>query len=184
MAVAIAVRQGAAGNPVKAKTAVHIDVTGAEASTGGGKSGTITANTLANPTVVASAAHGLATGDTILISGSNSTPSINGSRVVTVTDANHFTVPVNVTVAGTAGSWVFVSDAEGRSSGAERRYYLLVDAPSGTDDAKSVLFSPSSDGKWTWDGYIFPIDGSFTVRLRDAVDDTDVATQAVTVAAS
>jgi LmbE family N-acetylglucosaminyl deacetylase len=65
----------------------------------------ITANTAANPTIVTTAAaHGLTTGDTIGISGSNSTPTINGMHSVTFTDATHFTIPVNVTGAGTAGT--------------------------------------------------------------------------------
>lgn len=66
---------------------------------------TITANTLANPTVVTSVAHGLTTGDTIFVSGSNSTPVINGDRTVTVLTADTFSVPVNVSVAGTAGTF-------------------------------------------------------------------------------
>lgn len=70
------------------------------------RTGTITANTAANPTsVTTSAAHGLASGQTIIITGSNSTPSLNGERVVTVTSPTTFTVPVNVTVAGSAGSF-------------------------------------------------------------------------------
>jgi|KBSSwiStaDraftv2_1062776.scaffolds.fasta_scaffold53339_5 hypothetical protein len=67
----------------------------------------ITSNTLANPTVVTTPVpHGLASTDVIVVSGSNSTPSINGSQVVTVTGATTFTVPVNVSVAGTAGTFV------------------------------------------------------------------------------
>lgn len=69
----------------------------------------ITANTLANPTVVTSASHGLTTGDTIVIYDSNSTPTIDGERVVTVLTGNTFSVPVNVTVAGTAGYWILKS---------------------------------------------------------------------------
>jgi hypothetical protein len=66
----------------------------------------ITANTLANPTVVTSAAHGLAAGTTsIVIGGSNSTPTIDGARTATYIGANTFSVPVNVTVAGTSGYW-------------------------------------------------------------------------------
>lgn len=61
----------------------------------------ITANTAANPTVCTSTAHGLSNGDTIYIANSNSTPTLDGARVVTVTGANTFTVPVNVTTAGT-----------------------------------------------------------------------------------
>jgi hypothetical protein len=65
----------------------------------------ITDNTIANPTVVTSAGHKLKTGDSIVVSGSNSTPTINGTQTVTVLTEDTFTVPVNVTVAGTAGSF-------------------------------------------------------------------------------
>jgi hypothetical protein len=72
------------------------------------KTFTITSNTIANPTVVTtSTAHGLYTGETVTISGSNSNPVINGTYTATVTGANTFTVPVNVTTtAGTAGTGV------------------------------------------------------------------------------
>lgn len=66
---------------------------------------TISGNTAANPTVVTtSTAHGLTTGQTVTISGSNSTPSLNGPQVVTVLTTTTFSVPVNVSVAGTAGT--------------------------------------------------------------------------------
>jgi len=84
--------------------------------TANGGSGTITANTAANPTVVTSTGHGLTTGDTIRITGSNSTPPINGKHVITRLTANTFSVPVAVTTAGTAGSWVSEGSARyGRS---------------------------------------------------------------------
>src|SRR6266487_1551315 len=61
-------------------------------------------NTVANPTVVTSTiSHGLVSGDYVNITGSNSTPAINGSWMVTVLSATTFSIPVNVTVAGTAG---------------------------------------------------------------------------------
>lgn len=65
----------------------------------------------ANPTVVTTALpHGLSTGDLIQVFGSNSTPSINGEREVTVTGANTFTIPVNVTVAGNTGYFIVDDD--------------------------------------------------------------------------
>lgn len=70
----------------------------------------ITSSTIANPTVVTSAAHGLTSGQNITIYGSNTTPTINGERIVTVINANTFSIPVNVTVAGSAGYWVLTSD--------------------------------------------------------------------------
>lgn len=69
------------------------------------KTGTITNISVANPTVITTASHGLQTGRIINISGSNSTPSINGLYQVTVIDNNTFSIPVNVTGPGTAGSW-------------------------------------------------------------------------------
>ena len=46
----------------------------------------------------------MTSGATVQITGSNSTPSINGTWTVTVLSATTFSVPVNVTVAGTAGT--------------------------------------------------------------------------------
>lgn len=70
------------------------------------QTGSITAISVGSPTTVTSATHGLITGRIITISGSNSTPSINGTHEVTVTGPNTFTIPVAVTSAGTTGSFV------------------------------------------------------------------------------
>ena len=65
----------------------------------------ITSASVANPTVITTATHGLTTGDTVIITGiTGSTPAINGAYVVTVLSTTTFTIPVNVTVAGTGGS--------------------------------------------------------------------------------
>lgn len=71
---------------------------------------TITGNTVANPTVVSSENHGLTNGEKIYIVGSNSTPTIDGERTVTVTGTNTFTIPVNVTVAGNTGEWLSAAE--------------------------------------------------------------------------
>ena len=65
---------------------------------------TITGNTVADPTVVTTGTHNLVTGNIVTISGSNSTPTIDGVRTVTVISPTTFSVPVAVTVAGTAGT--------------------------------------------------------------------------------
>ncbi len=78
----------------------------------------ITAIAATNPGQVTSVAHGLTTGDTVYIVGSNSTPTIDGARVVTVTSVDVFTVPVNVVTAGTraefltANNYQIVSEAD------------------------------------------------------------------------
>lgn len=68
----------------------------------------IISSSVANPSVITTAPltpHGLVTGDIAVIAGhAGSTPSINNSYTVTVVDATHFTIPVNVTVGGTGGT--------------------------------------------------------------------------------
>lgn len=185
MPAAITARSGS-GTVVKAQTAVHIEVTGAEPNVGNTDRVAITSSSVANPTVITTASpHGLTTNENVVISGhTGSTPSINGEHNVTVTGANTFTIPVNVTVGGTGGFAEKVSNVEGIAVGTERRFYVLVDAPVGVDDARSHVFQVSSDGKHTWDDYIFPAAGTYTLRLRDMLDDSDEATANVVVAAS
>ncbi len=81
------------------------------ASTIATKSGIVsntTGITESSPVVITSTAHGLLTGRIINISGSDSSPSLNGRHVVTVLDANTFTIPVDVLTVGTSGSlsWI------------------------------------------------------------------------------
>ncbi len=67
----------------------------------------ITSSSVANPSVIVTAtAHGLQTGDSVLIAGHTSTPTLNGGHTVTVVNATSFTVPVNVTVGGGANGTV------------------------------------------------------------------------------
>ena len=66
----------------------------------------ITSSSVANPSVITATGHSLVTGNRIVIRGhTGSTPDINGTvYTVTVTGANTFTIPVNVTVGGTLGT--------------------------------------------------------------------------------
>ena len=64
----------------------------------------ITAATIANPTHIAAAVN-VPTGTIVTITGdTTATPTINGTYVATNVDGTHFSIPVNVTVAGTNGS--------------------------------------------------------------------------------
>lgn len=76
---------------------------------------TITSSSVANPSVITTAApHSLTTGDVVLIAGhSGSTPSINGSHSVTVTGASTFTIAVNVTTGGTGGTMTRTNSRSG-----------------------------------------------------------------------
>lgn len=69
------------------------------------QTGTITAISAANPSVITSSNHGLITGRKVLLASTNSTPSINGSYIVTVIDANNFSVQTNVISPGTTGTF-------------------------------------------------------------------------------
>ena len=184
MAAAITARSGS-GSVVKAKTAVHIEVTGAEANVGDSGPVAVSAVSVANPSVISAAAHGFTSNENVLLSGFATTPDINGEHNITVTGAGTFTIPVNVTaVTDGVGTAEKVENVAGLDVGTEKRYYLLVDAPVGVDDARSHVFQTSADGKHVWDDYIFPAAGSYTIRLRDMLDDSDVATLAVTVDAA
>lgn len=99
----------------------------------------IVANTLANPSVVqTSKPHGLTTGQKVLIAGvATSSPTINGERTATVVDATHFSVPVNVTTAGTGGSFVKSNTVAGGVG------YLQVPAYSGFSSVvDKIMHSP------------------------------------------
>jgi len=61
-------------------------------------------------------------------------------------------------------------------------YYLLFDAPVGTDDKKSYIFNVGATGKHEFNNFVFDAAGTWTVRFRDASDDSDVATASVVVA--
>jgi hypothetical protein len=104
--------------------------------------GTISAVSVANPTHLTSTAHGLTSGQKILIAGNSSTPSLNGTQTVTVLDADHFTVPVNVTVAGTGGTFQRTSSSYGFRAAA-----MVVGLTSGS---MAPLWEDSDDGTTGW----------------------------------
>ena len=88
---------------------------------------TIVGNSVANPTVVTVVNHGLTTGDYVYIINSNSTPSIDGGYSVTVTGNNTFTVPVNVTAAGSSGELINSQEAQVLSDANIDIYSMLTD---------------------------------------------------------
>ena len=103
---------------------------------------TISANSLASPTVIqTSTTHGLINGEYVTISGSNSTPLIDGNWPITYVDTTHFSVPVNCSVAGTSGSVATPS-------------IVQTSATHGLTTGGTVIISgsastPSVDGVWT-----------------------------------
>lgn len=103
--------------------------------------GSITSSSVASPTVITAAAHGLTTGNNILIAGhTGSTPDINGSHTVTVTGTDTFTIPVNVTVAGTGGTWTINPPANGATISADFTGKLRFKARFAEDKIKKEMF--------------------------------------------
>lgn len=100
--------------------------------------GTILNNTVANPTAVTVTEHDLSASDSIEITGSNSTPTIDGTRTISSPTTDIFTVPVNVTVAGTAGT------VSGRLAALDEKVVQFVNA----DAYKS--FTPPSEPYWVY----------------------------------
>lgn len=91
---------------------------------------TISANTIANPTVVTtSAVHSLDTGNVVFIYNSNSTPSLNGLRTITKLSSTTFSVPVNVTVAGTDGTLFPITSISSNEEAANRIYFSKFQQP-------------------------------------------------------
>jgi len=65
----------------------------------------VTGSTSANPSVVTTAVvHGMATGDTVQITGHATNTAVNGQWTVTVLSTTTFSVPVAGTAAGTGGT--------------------------------------------------------------------------------
>ena len=77
---------------------------------GAASSGVVTDISIDNPTEVTDVAHGLIGGDTVTVASSNSTPVIDGSRVIYRLTADKFTVPVNVTGQGTSATWTLAAN--------------------------------------------------------------------------
>lgn len=72
----------------------------------------ITANSVATETIITTASpHGLVSGNSVIISFSNSTPSINGLYTITNLSPTTFSIPVMVTVAGSSGTVVNSTDS-------------------------------------------------------------------------
>lgn len=81
-------------------TPTHTDIT------------SITTGSAATMLVTTTAAHGLTTGDEIVITNSNSSPLIDGKYAVTVVGPTTFRLPLAITIAGTQGSFSELIDTE------------------------------------------------------------------------
>jgi len=72
----------------------------------------ISSISIANPTVITtSTPHGLINQNQVMITNSNSTPSVNGVWTISYISPTSFSIPVNVTVAGTRGALINITTA-------------------------------------------------------------------------
>lgn len=108
----------------------------------------ISTSSVANPTTITTAVpHGLVSGDSVVIFGhTGSTPTINGTRVVTVTGPTTFTIPVNVTVAGTGGSATadFLMNTAANGSGSDLTSSLTVVTLYGANSVEHTITNGSA----------------------------------------
>jgi hypothetical protein len=102
---------------------------------------TITSSSVANPTVITCPTpHGLVSGDVVSIQGhTGSTPTINSTYAVTVISPTTFSIPIQVTVAGTGGTLKRISSTGGR-------LYVQTIAVQGTLPTLNILVEDSIDG--------------------------------------
>lgn len=119
----------------------------------------ITSISVANPTVITSAGHGLTTGNSITVFESNSTPSVDGNHTVTVLNANTFTVAVNVTVSGNTGYWV-LQDSVVQSDSETRQNRVIISKTSQVEAVPTYRFFDIGSAN-------FPIQR--VVALRDGI---------------
>jgi len=73
-------------------------------------------------------------------------------------------------------------DTDNYPASPEIRYYLTFEL-GGDEIGRSYVFGTNDEGTHEFNNYVFPEDGSWTVRLNDAADDSSVATESVTVTA-
>lgn len=74
------------------------------------------------------------------------------------------------------------SDTDEYPVQAELRCYLAF-LEGGDEHGRSYVFSVGQDGTHEFNNYIFPHDGSWTMRLCSAADDSTLKDQAITVTA-
>lgn len=131
---------------------VPVDTSGAgSAGTAGTFQIAITAITVdaAAAVVTCGAAHGLRTGDTVTIGGTDSTPAIDGDSIVTVLSDRTFSVPIATTVVGTAGYFLkktYYSDVLDRGGNAGGGALVITSTIGGSTHTTKVDLQGSADG--------------------------------------
>ena len=87
-----------------------------------------------------------------------------------------------------ADPWSADPTQEDPSHTVQNVYRIFADGPQAArDDGWSHAFTPSAEGKHEWDGYMFPVAGSATIRVfsldAEGAPDDEIQTLSVTVEA-
>jgi hypothetical protein len=99
--------------------------------------------------VTCGAAHGLRTGDTVTIGGTDSTPVLDGDQIVTVLSDRTFSVPVVTTIVGTAGYFLkktYYSDIIDRGFDCGGGAVIIAATIGGSTHTSKVDIQGSADG--------------------------------------
>lgn len=88
-----------------------------------------------------------------------------------------------------ADDWTSVATEDDPFATRQNEYYLAATVAGDDHSYESPRFTPSEDGEWEWNGFVFPSDGSWTLTLWRVGTgtlgaDESIATRAVTVAAA
>lgn len=134
------------------------------------------------PTVTTTYPHGLTTGDKVCITGTNSTPSIDGTRTVTVTGASTFTVSIATTGTGNTGSILLdhynITANTNTNPSVVTLSGSLGSSATETGTATSATTSTLVDTKKTWatdamkDGTVRIISGAGLGQVRKVTSNT------------
>lgn len=87
---------------------------------------------------------------------------------------------VKISVTGGSANDLTAYNSALYPSSPEIKQYIRATA-TGQPTLKSHVFTPATGGTAEWNGVIFPAAGSWTVTLRKASDDTQLATASITV---
>ena len=98
---------------------------------------------LANPTeITTGTAHGYSTGNEVFIYDTDSTPLVDGTFTSTVTGASTFTIPVNVSSAGTTGSVLLTTVASDNDAAKNRLYFSKESQPDSVPVVNFISIGP------------------------------------------
>lgn len=100
---------------------------------------------------------------------------------VTVGNVNEGTGEIRATVDA---CHIMVDDLEvldGDSVPKQYRFRIEPNDPTLVGSGYSHLFTPNSEGKHWWDGYIFPAADTWTVSVHDELEDDEIESEQVEV---